>query len=103
MEPQHNAQTEHQLPEWEGTPQDSSRAGFLSKYKLFGSANADKEIPSSQSSGAGCTARFNGFMPATRKYLGLSRRMFLLALLGLLLVVLALALGLGIGLSKKSS
>ncbi|KAB2580585.1 putative riboflavin aldehyde-forming enzyme protein [Lasiodiplodia theobromae] len=46
--------------------------------------------------------KFDAACPPHRKYLGLTRRMFLLVLLGVILAIIALAVGLGVGLSKKS-
>ena len=45
--------------------------------------------------------RFDRVLPPYKRYVGLTRRMFLFLVVGVVLAVVALAVGLGVGLSKK--
>lgn len=49
------------------------------------------------------SARLDAFMPAHRRYLGMKRRTFLIALVAALLALLALVIGLAVGLSHGRS
>ncbi|KAL3426713.1 hypothetical protein PVAG01_00222 [Phlyctema vagabunda] len=103
--------TTHQLPDWEG--EVAPKKGFFAKPKLFATTPAH---PDKAEAAAAITAgtqsrtqsslsdRFNRMLPPNRTYFGRSRKIFLLALFGLLLlVVLILGLGLGLGLRNSSS
>ena len=79
------AEKQYQVPEWEHThareangaakPAAAPRATFASK--------------------------FDAAMPAHRRYLGMSRKIFLWVLLAVILALLALIIGLAVGLSKS--
>src|SRR5580700_2048970 len=96
----------HQVPEWEGIPLRSKRS-YFSKSSLFSHANPPKEresiapepaLPQSKPWG-----RFDALLSPHRRYLGRSRRTFLLIILAIFLCLLALILGLAIGLSRRKS
>ena len=78
-----------QVPEWE------HEAGRDS-----GNERGEKSSPRTQT-GASFKAKFDTILPSHRKYLGLSRKLFLYVLLGAL-VLLILIIGLAAGLSNKS-
>jgi len=75
---------EVEVPEWEHT---------------HGSNNA---APATQSAGPTLKQRFDIIMPPHKKYLGIKRNFFLLALLAAILALLALIIGLAVGLTQKS-
>jgi hypothetical protein len=97
---------EHQVPEWEGAPQASSKPSFFANLSLFTSSARSKEVSATVPSRAPRPTlrdRFDRFIPPHRTYFGHGRRTFLLVLLVIFICLLALALGLGIGLGRKNS
>jgi hypothetical protein len=54
-----------------------------------------------QSTGLPLRARFDAILPAHRRYLGMKRKTFLIALGAAFLALLALIIGLAVGLSSK--
>lgn len=107
------ANTVHETPEWE-TP--TPKQSFLGKYNIFSKPESilptTKEESSDSSGNAIATGtigkptlieRFNNVVPGNRKYLGCSRKVFLLIVGGAILSLLALILGLGLGLGLKHS
>lgn len=75
---------EVEVPEWEHTNVSTS---------------AD---PATQSTKPSLKERFNTAMPPHKKYLGMKRNIFLLAILAAFLALLALIIGLAVGLTQKS-
>ena len=75
---------EVEVPEWEHT-NGSNAAGTAT-----------------QSTKSSLKERFDTAMPPHKKYLGMKRNIFLLALLALFLALLALIIGLAVGLTQKS-
>lgn len=75
-----------QIPEW-----DNAAAGDSKKH----AANAARPRKSIRS-------RFDTAMPPHRKYLRMSRKVFLLVVLAVLLALLALIIGLAVGLTQQS-
>lgn len=82
-EPQHFANKEVEVPEWEHT-QDPSNDG------------------ATRSPGSTLMAKFDSRMPPHKKYLGMKRNVFLLVLLAAFLALLALIIGLAVGLTHNS-
>ena len=72
------------MPEWEHT-HNSENAGAAT-----------------QPAGPTLKQRFDTTMPPHKKYLGLKRSVFLLALLAAILALLALIIGLAVGLTQTS-
>ena len=72
------------MPEWEHT-NGSNSAG-----------------PTAQSTRPSLKEKFDTAMPPHKKYLGMKRNIFLLALLAAFLALLALIIGLAVGLTQKS-
>ena len=78
---------EIQIPEWENAAVNNTRSdGAGARHLTKG----------------GLSQRFNSILPPHRRYLGLSRKVFLLVLLAVVLALLALIIGLAVGLSKRS-
>jgi hypothetical protein len=75
---------EVEVPEWEHT---------------HGSNNA---APTTPPAGPTLKQRFDNTMPPHKKYLGMKRNIFLLAILAAILALLALIIGLAVGLTQKS-
>ena len=75
---------EVEVPEWEHT-HSSNDAGAAT-----------------QSAGPTLKQKFDSAMPPQKKYLGMKRNIFLLALLAVILSLLALIIGLAVGLTQKS-
>jgi hypothetical protein len=75
---------EVEVPEWEHTNVSNS-AG-----------------PTTQSTKPSLKKRFDTAMPPHKKYLGMKRNIFLLAILTAFLALLALIIGLAVGLTQKS-
>ena len=78
---------EIQIPEWDAHQKRDSN----------GAANARPRKPVL----AGFRSKLDSAMPSHRRYLGLSRKIFLLALLALVVILIALIVGLAVGLSSK--
>ena len=76
---------QYHVPEWEHNAASSGQ-------------NAPKSQPSVK---AGWSDKFNTILPPHRRYIGMSRKVFLWVLLAVLLVLLALIIGLAVGLNKS--
>lgn len=76
------------VPEWEHNATAADQRGPTSNHfaNTFGAARS----------------RFNGLMPAHKRYCRMSRRVFLLVVLATFLALLALIIGLAVGLTKQS-
>ncbi|KAK6419192.1 hypothetical protein LTR95_017093 [Oleoguttula sp. CCFEE 5521] len=84
---------ETQLPEWEhenGGAQTQAAAPAKRGLRRVGGG------------GAGVSAKLDRVLPPHRRYLGMSRKVFLIVLLAVMLALLALIIGLAAGLSHKS-
>lgn len=86
------AQHVFQVPEWENRVIGKKEEKTTSFFHSWSISAVQTSIG----------ARLDAILPAHRKYLGRSRKTFLLIFSGLLLAIVALAVGLGIGLSGKS-
>ena len=74
-----------QVPEWE-----------------HNAAIQDQDIAKTRTSTrTGFSTKFNAVVPPHRRYLGMSRKIFLYVLLAVILALLALIIGLAVGLSKS--
>ncbi|RDW68249.1 hypothetical protein BP5796_08906 [Coleophoma crateriformis] len=105
-----NESKTHQVPEWEGQTAASKKGIFSTIFATKATAEGGKdpvvETGTDMDTPAKATLseRFNRALPPNRRYFGMTRKVFLLALAGLLaLLVLVLGLGLGLGLKKHSS
>lgn len=74
---------EVEVPEWEHT-------------------NGSSSAPVTQPARPSLREKFDTAMPPHKKYLGMKRNIFLLALLAIFLALLALVIGLAVGLTQKS-
>lgn len=84
-EPKAAPDKEIQIPEWEhaGAATDTQRPRGAKR--------------------AGLSAKLDNVLPPEKKYLGMRRKVFLLALLAVLLALLALIIGLAVGLTQGSN
>ena len=87
-EPEQNK--EIQLPEWE-------HGAAAAKGRKGNNANRPRK-----SAGASFATKFDSVLPPNRKYVGLSRRVFLIVLLALFIALLVLIIGLAVGLNGGS-
>ena len=77
---------QYEVPEWEHNVANQSNSASKSRT----------------SSKAAFANKFDSILPPHKRYIGLSRKVFLLVLLGIFLALLALIIGLAVGLSSKS-
>ncbi|KAK6439133.1 hypothetical protein LTR95_004665 [Oleoguttula sp. CCFEE 5521] len=82
---------ETQLPEWEHEHGDAHVA-----------PPAKRRSRRVGGGGAGVSAKLDRVLPPHRRYLGMSRKLFLIVLLAVILALLVLIIGLAAGLSRKS-
>lgn len=75
---------EVEVPEWEHTHSSNSAAA------------------ATQPARPSLKEKFDNAMPPHKKYLGMKRNIFLIALLAIFLALLALIIGLAVGLTQKS-
>jgi len=81
---------EIQIPEWDNNAVNQSKDG-----------NGAATTPQ-RAFRQGFSSRLDSVMPPHKRYLGLSRKIFLMALLAVLLALLALIIGLAVGLTEHS-
>ena len=81
---------EIQIPEWEHAAVNSNKDGIRAATRP------------KQSTRAGLSGRLDSVLPPHKRYLGLSRKIFLIVMLAVLLALLALIVGLAVGLTKHS-
>jgi hypothetical protein len=77
---------QYQVPEWEHNV----------------ASQGDKINESGNSTKATFANKFDSILPPYKRYVGLSRKIFLWVLLGIFLALLVLIIGLAVGLSPKS-
>ena len=89
-QPTDHAQAVHQVPEWE----------HIAAQKEAGTAVA---APAANTTpGTSWRTQFDARMAPHRRYFGMSRKLFLLVLVGVTIALLALVIGLAAGLTGKS-